>query len=1090
MKKLKLLILLLPAWLVLSLVSDIYAQDQSRQFVSLSRYDQNYQYNSPYEQKISLDLKEVSVENALQMIAKEANIRLAYNKLIIPIQKVTVVEEAITVKKALEQVLENTGLDMVASPNGQIVIKKKPVPVIFQGSITGTVTDAKNGESLAGVNIVVEDTDPLLGTSTDLDGNYTINNVPDGSYTITARFLGFRAMSKSVNVSGGETTVDFQLESSVLNLDELVVTATGVRRKVEIGNAISRIDAAEDVQTRPISDVSSLLQGQAAGVEILGSGGSTGMGSRIRVRGSNSASLSNEPVIYVDGVRINNDPNSISFETGGQSPSRLSDINPENIESIEIIKGPSAATLYGSVAANGVIRITTKRGRTGKPQWSAFTETGIVNDVTTYPKNYQALDASGNPCFTFEAAEGLCTQSTLDSFQPLNDDRISPFRTGQNYGLGLSVAGGTDALTYFLSGNFSDNEGVLPVNNLRRMNFRGNFGTRISENLKTNLSVGYTNSELELPLNDNFALALINQGLNGRATPDVNDGWGEFTPAELFTIDTRQNINRFTTGLETEWTPTDNLNVRANGGLDFTSRWDNQFFPTGKAPDFLDYNQGARFSNRFETFDYTLDLVGTYTLAISEDFSSRTSAGFQYLQTLTRGTFAEGRQLVAGSNSIAGAAVTVSSEQTTEQRTVGTFMEEQVGFRDKLFVTGAVRIDRGSAFGADFNAAVYPKISASWLVSEESFLNNTGSWLSSLRLRAAWGASGVQPGTNDALRYFNPIAATVGGQNVTGVTFGSVGNPDLKPERSTEVEVGADATLFTDRVNLEVTYFNKQTEDALIFRELPRSLGVGDGRFENLGSVQNTGLEMALYTRVLQTRSTSFDLDLVGSFVDNKLKELGEGIEPILFNSGYQRHVEGYSLGGYWDESYTFNDANGDGLIGRDEIEVGSEAVYQGSPFADTDLSFTGTLGVFSNRIVIRALMNYRGGKTLLNNTEAWRQGNSNTEALNDPDASLEDQARAIAAKFNGTYAGYMEDASFWRLREVSLTFNAPQRWLNSLGVSRASLTLSGNNLGLWTDYTGLDPEISSTGQSNFTTEEFMSQPPVRTWKARLNLTF
>jgi outer membrane receptor protein involved in Fe transport len=317
-----------------------------------------------------------------------------------------------------------------------------------------------------------------------------------------------------------------------------------------------------------------------------------------------------------------------------------------------------------------------------------------------------------------------------------------------------------------------------------------------------------------------------------------------------------------------------------------------------------------------------------------------------------------------------------------------------------------------------------------------------------------------------------------------------VGNPDLKPERSTEVEVGADATLFTDRVNLEITYFNKQTKDALIFRELPRSLGVGDGRFENLGSVQNTGLELALYTRVLQTRSTSFDLDFVGSFIDNKLKELGEGIEPILFNSGYQRHVEGYSLGGYWDESYTFNDANGDGLIGRDEVEVGSEAVYQGSPFADTDLSFTGTLGVFNNRIVVRALMNYRGGKTLLNNTEAWRQGNSNTEALNDPNASLEDQARAIAAKFNGTYAGYMEDASFWRLREVSLTFNAPQRWLNSLGVSRASLTLSGNNLGLWTDYTGLDPEISSTGQTNFTTEEFMSQPPVRTWKARLNLTF
>jgi TonB-linked SusC/RagA family outer membrane protein len=1089
MKKLKPLILLLPACLILIMVSSISAQDQSKQFVSLEWYGQDYEHTSLYEQEISLKLTDETIENALRKIAKEGNIRLSYNKKLIPKKELTITFEDISIKRAFERVLKDTNLEVLASPSGQIVIRKNSSSVLFQGGIEGTVTDAKTGDPLPGVNVVVEGTDPLRGTSTDADGNYTIDNVPDGSHTVTAKFVGYKSASKSVNISGGMTTLDFQLQSAVKNMDELVVTATGVRRKVETGNTISRIDAVDDVKTRPINDVSGLLQGQASGVQIMNSGGTTGMGSRIRIRGSNSASLSNEPVIYVDGVRINNDPNSISFETGGQSPSRLSDINPEDIESVEVIKGPSAATLYGSVAANGVIRITTKRGQAGKPRWSAFLESGFVNDVTTYPANYQALNASGNPCFTFEAAEGLCTQSTVNSFQPLNASSTSPYRTGQNNALGLSVSGGTEALTYFLSGNFKNNEGVLPVNNMKSANLRGNFGSQITENLNSKLSFAYTNRELEMPLNDNFALSLINQGLNGQATPEVNNGWGEFTPAELFTIDTRQNINRFTTGLETEWSPTDNLNVRANGGLDFTSRWDNQFFPTGKAPDFLNFDEGARFSNRFETFDYTLDLVGTYTMAISEDFSSRTSAGFQYLQTLTRGTFAEGRQLVAGSNSVAGAAVTVSSEETTEERTVGVFLEEQIGYRDKLFVTGAVRVDRGSAFGADFNAAVYPKVSASWLISDESFLD-TGSWLSSLRLRAAWGASGVQPGTNDALQFFNPIAATVNGQNVTGVTFGSVGNPNLKPERSTEIEVGADATFFTDRFNVEFTYFNKQTEDALIFRELPRSLGAGEGRFENLGSVKNTGIEITLNARVFQTESTNFDLDFVGSFVDNELEELGEGIEPILFNSGFQRHVEGFDLGGYWDEPYTFSDDNGDGLIARDEVQVGDEAVYLGSPFADTNLSFTGTLGVFDNRIEVRALMNYQGGKTLYNNTEAWRQGNSNTKALNDPNASLENQARAVASKFFGTDAGYMEDASFWRLREISLTLNAPQRWVNSLGVSSASLTFSGNNLGLWTDYTGLDPEISSTGQSNFTTQEFMSQPPVRSWKARLNLSF
>ncbi len=953
------------------------------------------------------------------------------------------------------------------------------------GRITGQVLDAKTGEPLVAANVVIEGTN--LGASADLDGNYVIENVPVGSYTLKASFIGYKTESASVQVANGQTaTVNFQLALSILDMDELVVTATGIRRKAEIGNAISRIEATDDVKERPILNISDLLQGQASGVQVLESGGSIGMGSRIRIRGSNSASLSNEPVIYVDGVLINNQPRSISYETGGQSPSRLNDINPEDIESIEIIKGPSAATLYGSIAANGVIRITTKRGQFGRPRWSAFVETGMVYDVGDYPANFQALDANGNPCFTFQAAEGLCDQVTINSFQPLTDPRTSPFRTGQTGGVGLSVSGGSERVSYFLSGTYSDGEGVLPVNNLRSASLRGNFGVQVVRTLKVNVSASYIRNDLELPLNDNYALGLMGQGLNGRATPDINDGWGEFTPEELFTIDTRQNIDRFTTGLEANWDPSERFSFRLAGGLDFTSRWDNQFFPTGKAPAFLNFDKGARFSNRFNEYVYTLDLVGSYRFPLTRALASRTSAGFQYLRALSEGTLSTGLQLVAGSSSIAGAATTFSQEQTVEQRTVGMFLEQQLVFNDKLFLTGAVRADRGSAFGASLDAVFYPKVSLSWLVSEESFFNV--GWITSLRLRGAWGESGVQPGTNDALRFFLPIAATVdGGQNVTGVTFGGVGNADLKPERSREIELGVDATLFADRIGVEVTYFNKRTKDALIFRELPPSLGVGAGRFENLGSVQNNGVELAVFTRIFDNGSTSFNLDVVGAFLDNKLIRLGEGIQPVIF--GVQRHVEDYPLGGYWDEEYTFNDANGDGLIGRDEVQVG-ETVFLGTPFPTTDFSFTGTIGLFGKRLVAKGLLSFRGGHKLYNNTGAWRNGNSNTRELNDPNASLADQARAIASKFYGTNAGYIEDASFWRLREVSLTYNFPTSLVRAFRVSGLSLTIAGRNLALWTDYTGLDPEINSTGQSNFVTQEFLSQPPVRSWKARLNVTF
>jgi TonB-dependent starch-binding outer membrane protein SusC len=1056
----------------------------------------NLYANDSYAQKtkISLNMENVTIENILYEIESQSDFKFMYNDSEIDYKKkVTVIAKRERISSILTEMFSNTNVTFVVFEK-QIILKINPIKnldkvsttidteVVQEKNVTGVVTDINN-QPLLGVNITVEGT--TTGAVSDFDGNYSIT-VSSNNAVLVFTYIGMKTVRKTV---GENVTVNAQMLEDDQSLDEVIITATGARKRVEMGNSIATLNVTEDVKERPISNIADLLQGQASGVSIGSSGGSVGMGSRIRIRGSNSASLSNEPVIYVDGILINSQANSISFETGGQSPSRLNDINPEDIESIEVIKGPSAATLYGSIAANGVIRITTKKGRAGEPRWSAFLESGTVEDVITYPKNYQALDASGNPGFNFDAGTGgTFVHSTVNSFQPLNDSRTSPFRTGQSVGAGLSVSGGNENLTYFLSGSMSDSEGVLPVSNIRRVNFRGNFGTQITDNLKVNLTTGYSNSNLELPLNDNFALGLMGQGLNGSATINANDGWGEFTPAELFTIDTRQFINRFTTGLEAIWEPTEKINVRIAGGLDFTSRWDTQFFPTGEAPAFLNFDQGARFSNRFNNFVYTFDGVGSYKTNFSENVTSRTSVGVQYLKTLSEGTFTTGLQLVAGSNSIAGAATTTSNEQTIEQVTVGAFIEEQVGFNDKLFITGAVRTDRGSSFGSSFKSVYYPKLSASWLVSNEEFFNKSdNNWINSLRLRGAWGASGVQPGTNDALRFFNPIAATVDGSSVTGVSIGGVGNSDLKPERSEEFEFGADLKLFSNRVGLDLTYFNKQTDDALIFRQLPPSLGVGAGRFENLGSVKNSGLEITLNTRIIEKENFYFDLDIVGSFIDTELTKLGEGIQPVIF--GVQRHVEGYPLGGYWDEEYTFNDANGDGFISQSEVQVG-ETVYLGTPFATTDLTFSPTIGLFNDALVIRGLLNYKGGQKLYNNTGAWRNGNSNTQELNDPNASLAGQARAVASKFLGTNAGYIEDASFWRLREVSLTYNLPQSISSKIGFSRTSLTLSGQNLGVWTDYSGLDPEISSTGQSNFVSQEFLSQPPIRSWKIRLNLSF
>lgn len=963
----------------------------------------------------------------------------------------------------------------------------RPLAAQTQGSVRGRVVDALSQVPLTAVRVRVTDRDIVAVTND--EGRFTLAGLPAGPVTIAAERIGYQRTVRTVTVVAGQPVeVDFALPPVTLSLDRVVVTATGAERRREVGNAVATIDAAE-VQEAPINTAADLLTGRAAGVQVLPSSGTTGMGSRIRIRGANSVSLSNEPILFIDGIRVSNDNRALSYETGGDAPSRLNDINPDEIESIEVVKGPAAATLYGTDAANGVIWVTTKRGRAGEARWSAYVEQGSVVDPYTYGASYRGLAADNSVCRLFDVAEGTCAQARVASLSPLENSAMTPLRTGglQNYG--LSVGGGRDALRYYLSGDLRREEGVLPVNALNRVNMRGNFDTQLSRTLSASVSTGYLISRLRLPMNGNYELGVIGNGLASQGTPDILGGWGFFPNEQLLTIDSRQNVRRFTGSLRLNWLPASFLNNRVTIGLDDISQQDDQFFPTGRAPEWLGYDQGARFDNRFQGSTYTFDALSTAEFKLAPALSSQTSVGLQYIRDLLTGTLSSGRQLVAGSRSIAGAAVTQSNEQTTENIKLGVFVQEQVGFRDRLFLTAALRADDASAFGRNYDAVLYPKLSGSWVVSEEPFFPRVAG-LNSLRFRSAWGASGLQPGSIDALRYFNPVSVTTGGTSVTGVTFGSLGNPNLKPERSAEVEAGLDAQFLAGRLGLEFTYYDKRTRDALVLRQLPPSLGVGASVFENLGTVRNSGLEAMVVTRLLDKGRVSWDLTLNGATTNNELLALGQGIPPIIFAGGIQRHVPGFPLGGYWEVPIeSFADADGNGIISPAEVQIGTEPVYMGTPFPRRQLSIRNTVGL-SNWLRVGALLDYRGGQKLYNNTEAWRNGQNITRALNDPTAPLAEQARAVASAFLGTNAGFIEDASFWKLREVSVTFLIPERFTQRFRSRQASLVLAGRNLATWTDYSGVDPEVNQLGQDNFVTADFMGQAPVRYWTARLNLGF
>jgi len=961
-----------------------------------------------------------------------------------------------------------------------------------QGAIAGRVTDRVTQQPVVGAEVLVLGTN--LGGRAGQDGRYRISNISAGQYTLQVRLIGYATASQQVSVTAGQTaTVDFAVSAAAVPLEAVVVTATGAEQlKRELGHAVATIDAAKTVEQATPTNLADLLNARAPGVQVLPSGGTTGTGSRIRIRGSSSLSLTNEPIIVVDGIRVENGATgqtATSIGIGGQTPSRLNDISPEDIESIEIVKGPSAAALYGTDAANGVIQIRTKRGRPGPTKWNGYVEGGVLNDITAWPANYTSVTNAGASCSLTQAAAGVCAIDTVRTFNPLEVN--SPFQTGSRQQYGVSASGGSDVTTFFVSGEFEREKGIYHPNDLRRTSLRANLHHQASRLLDVAVSTGYTSSDLSLPQNDNNSAGIASSGLLGSANSNNGRlGYGFLTPTQSFNILVGQGIERFTGSVNANFRPTSFLTLRAVAGTDVSNRFDQQTISPGLVPLNQNTLDGQRNSNRAQIFNYTANFTATAAFRLSPIVTSNTSAGVQFFKDVFAQTFASGRKLVGGTTSLAGVVIPTVNENTDQFVTLGGYVEEQVGIRDRLYFTGALRGDDNSAFGANFNFITYPKLSGSWVVSEEPFFPRW-SWLSSLRVRAAWGKSGRQPGPTDALAFYSPVAVATNSTDAPGITDSSLGNANLKPEKTREYEAGFDADLWTQRLHFEFTYYDKNSRDALIARRLAPSLGVSTTRFENLGEVSNKGVEVSLNAQVVNTPNLSWSVTASAWGNRNRLIDLGPGITPIIFGLGgaTQRHQPDFPLGGYWGRSYTFNDANGDGKITASELTVAAAETYQGTPFPSHGGTLSTEVG-FLKHFRLYGLLDGRFGNRLDNSTEQFRCLFGICRGRRDPTAPLAEQARAVAAVSYGLETGYFEDASFVKLRELSLTYTPPVEVAHRIGASGMSVTITGRNLATWTNYTGVDPELNDAGQSNFNTADFLTQPPVRYFIARINLTF
>lgn len=998
------------------------------------------------------------------------------------------------------------------------------------GTVTGRVTDAATGQPIQQARVLVQGTQ--IGTLTAENGRYTLRVPTAGAIVIEVSRIGYEAKRVNVTAGGAEpVTQDVALTQAAFSLSAVVTTVTGQQRKVELANATATVNVAEKISELPVSNLSQVLTGRAAGVNVV-STGEPGVGSRIRIRGQSSISLSNEPVVIIDGVRVAANSGSSAIGVGGQTPSRLDDINPEEIESIEVVKGPSAATLYGTEAAAGVINITTKRGKSGRTNWNVYSENGLTQDPRRgdYPLLYYAWGRrlSNNAtmrCDLILVANGTCVQDSVTSGNILNDKELSPIQTGQRAQYGMQVSGGSDRVQYFVSGEIEREDGIyempigeqnrlkaergvtaLPRNQVRpqgldRNNLRLNLNAQIAPKATLQLSSGYVNSNIRRPQNNDNGNGLMVQAMGGAWNPANTDSRGVPLPGmflypfgDVFSRVTTQELNRFINSATARWDAADWLNLRATVGYDYQLRDDiglNRFdegiynFPA---------RNGGVSSFRTSIAQATVDLGGTVTKQLNDWLGTKTSVGMQFIRNDFEQTGATGENLPPGATTVTAAAIRNATQAFDYSRTLGYYIEEQLSVRDRFFLTLAMRRDAASAFGAESRGVYYPKIGASWLISDEGFFPRYN-WLQSLRLRSTYGASGQLPGPTDALRFYTPFPATLtGGVDAPSVTLSALGNSNLKPEFGAEVESGFDATLFSGRTNLVFTYYRKETRDALVQRNIAPSVAGIQSRFENIGNVRNSGLELEFTQKLIDRKNIYAELFINGSTNANELLTLGEGVSPILTGAGSRitmRQQPGYPLYGMWGRTYTYNDANGDGILGTNEITFSDSATYQGPSFPTREFVVSPTIELLDRKLRLSAQIDRKWGMLKFNNTLRHRcQGGNSCRGRMDPTAPLEMQAANIAATPNGIFTGFFEDGSFTRLREIAVSYQLPAGFAKNLRAQRANLILTGRNLAVWTPFTGLDPETTQSNTDNRGNEEFFSTPPMRQWTVRLNLNF
>ncbi|SFD29379.1 TonB-linked outer membrane protein, SusC/RagA family [Chitinophaga sp. CF118] len=1004
-----------------------------------------------------------------------------------------------------------------------------------QGRIVkGTIKDAKDNSPLPGVTVKIKGTN--TGNVSTADGTYQLS-LPDGANTLVFSFIGY--IDQEV-VVGNRTNIDISLGSGNRDLSEVVVVGYGTQVKRELTGSISKIAAAE-IENFPAPSFESALQGKAAGVVIESGSGKLGQGIKIRIRGTSSIGASSQPLYVVDGIPLASGSQS---DINNEPTNPLADINPNDIESVEVLKDASAAAIYGARASNGVVLITTKRGRQSEKtqisldiSWGISNPTkkrGFLNAKQYVDLLHEAVTNDGKIDFANGDTGYDTEQDAINDYVAYVDNNVlDPLSLGTDWRnqkvntnwedemyrknassrqINLSATGGNDKTRFFVSGFYNDQDAIVKVNRFRKYGGRLNLDHTASSRLSLGLNMAVTRSQLDRVSDDNAFSTPGQIVAQVPISPLIDSSTGKLNNNTLYPnglYDAQYNfdkqVNFHTIGnayVNYNFLPS--LSFRSEIGTDLLTLSEDEFL--GK----LSSDGGGVGNGTFitaQSVSLNINNYFTFTPSIGELHKLTATLGMSYLQNDNKGAFIQGENYPSDAIPDLSGAATITGGSTTNERYtfLSYFLRANYAFNNKYLVSASIRTDGSSRFGSQSHYGWFPAVSAGWLISEENFLKGNKT-LNYLKLKASYGMAGNSEIGNG--RFLTQFVVT---KYPTLPGYGSsrppvLGNDSLKWEKTTQFDAGIEFGLLDNRISGEVDYYNKQTSDLLLAANVPYSSGFAQV-FRNAGDMENKGVEITLSSRNISTKDFVWTTNLNLAYNKNKVKN----IRGQIFESGggEQRAVEGQPIGTFYLVKYAGVDPatgdalyyDADGKTTNDYSAAPRTTVGQGNP--DWTGGFTNTVSY--KGIDLNVFFMFVSGNDIYNRAGIYQASgfgngfdNQTHELLGrwQKAGDVTNVPRLSAFYGNGNIESsrWLYDGSYIRLKNVTLGYTLPKSIAGALHISSARLYVAGYNLWTKTKYIS-DPEVNTGSNDNSISNigsgiDFYTIPQARTFTFGLNVKF